>query len=181
MLDNTMAEGIWIGHLYLRPPGAAAAKDHDVVTVEIPEPRIDAPCLLALRFLSPLAALPAARRAELRMLLTGDCSELVAASCHALGCASVRHWEKETIEADATFHRVLFSCQGKEPRVEDFAPLVKHLRQEGQLGLFDLPAATLPQLQNELAEHGFSLRAAGTEAMAGFLAGSIENPQQFSA
>ena len=34
-------------------------------------------------------------------------------------------------------------------------------------------------LQRELAEHGFSLRAAGTDSDLGFLAGSIENPDQF--
>lgn len=177
-----MAKGTWIGHLYLRPAGAAAAVDSDVVTVDLPEgAEVDATNLLALRLLSPLAALPAARRTGLRILLAGQSTQLLASSCQALGCAAIRHWQHDEIAAELRFHRVIYGCGGKEPGLQELAALIPHLRQDGQLGLFELPAAALPRLQTELAEHGFSVRAAGTEQMLGFLAGSIENPQQFSA
>jgi hypothetical protein len=181
MLNATMAKGTWIGHLYLRPAGAAAASDSDVVTVDLHGLELDAASLLALRLLSPLAALPAARRTGLRLLLAGPISELLTTSCQALGCAVVRHWHRDEIAADASFHRVIYACAGAEPALSALTPLIAHLRHEGQLGLFDLPAASLPRVQAELAEHGFSVRAAGTEQMSGFLAGSIENPQLFSA
>lgn len=176
-----MAEGTWVGHLYLRPAGAVAASDSDVVTVDLHGLEVDAASLLALRLLSPLAALPAARRTGLRVLLAGHCPELIASTCQALGCAVVRHWQQDEIAADASFHRVIYGCVGNEPALPDLTPLIAHLRHEGQLGLFELPAASLPRVQTELAEHGFSVRAAGTEQMLGFLAGSIENPQQFNA
>ncbi len=176
-----MAEGTWIGHLYLRPEGAAAASDSDVVTVDLQGLAVDAASLLGLRLLSPLAALPAAQRTGLRILIAGESSELIAKSCRALGCAVVRHWLQDEVSPDATFHRVLFGCAGDSPDLSVLTPLIAHLRQEGQLGLFDLPAESLARVQNELAEHGFSVRAAGTEQLLGFLAGSIENPKQFSA
>jgi hypothetical protein len=181
MLDATMADGTWIGHLFLRPEGAAAAINSDVVTVDLNDLEVDTASLLALRLLSPLAALPAARRTGLRVLLAGQTSELLANSCRALGCAMVRHWLQGEVSADTSFHRVLYGCGGNDPDLSELSPLIAHLRQDGQLGLFDLPAASLPRVQNELAEHGFSVRAAGTEQMFGFLAGSIENPKQFSA
>lgn len=176
-----MTEGIWIGHLFLRPEGAAAASDSDVVTVDLQGHEVDVASLLALRLLSPLAALPEAQRTGLRVLLAGQSSELLATSCHALGCAAVRHWLQDEITAEMTFHRVLYGCAGKQPDLSELSPLIAHLRQEGQLGLFDLPTDSLPQVQSELAEHGFSVRAAGTEKHLGFLAGSIENPKQFNA
>jgi len=181
MLGAKMAEGTWIGHLYLRPAGAVAASDSDVVTVDLDGLELDAATLLALRLLSPLAALPAAHRAGLRILLAGQSSPLLAESCRALGCAVIRNWQQDEIAEDTTFHRVLYGCAGEEPALSALSPLIARLRQEGQLGLYELPAASLPRVQDELAEHGFSLRAAGTEKMFGFLAGSIENPQQFSA
>jgi hypothetical protein len=181
MLNATMAEGTWIGHLYLRPAGAVAASDSDVVTIDLHGLEVDAASLLALRLLSPLAALPAARRTGLRLLLAGHCTELLAMSCRALGCAVIQDWQQDKIAADATFHRVIYGCAGKEPALSELSPCIARLRQEGQLGLFELPAASLPRIHGELAEHGFSVRAAGTEQMFGFLAGSIENPQQFSA
>ncbi|MAW60019.1 MAG: hypothetical protein CMJ94_04185 [Planctomycetes bacterium] len=173
------AEPAWIGHLYLRPPGAPAATDVDSVALAWDGEEVAAVDQLALRILSPIAAMPTARRAEFRVMLAGSHRDWARETCQALGCASVIEWNGEQPASDPRYHRVLYGCEGATPSWEDLAPLVGLLREEGQLAVYGVPAAELPGLQSAFAEHGFSLRAAGTERDLGFLAGSVENPVQF--
>lgn len=173
------ADPLWIGHLYLRPADAPEAEDADAVTIAWDGAPLTPPALLAMRMLSPLAALPVARRAELRVLLAGEELDWPRVTCEALGCASVRDATAVETAQIPSFHRVLLVRNGSRPSWDELQPLVGLLRHEGQLGVVGVPAKDLPELQRELAEHGFSLRAAGTDADLGFLAGSIENPDQF--
>ena len=179
MLGTMTVDPIWIGHLYLRPADAPEAGDADAVTISWDGAPLTPAALLATRMLSPLAALPAARRAELRVLLAGEELAWPRVTCEALGCASVRDASSLEESEVPSFHRVLLVVNGTRPSWEELQPLVGMLRHEGQLGVIGVPAAELSPLQRELAEHGFSLRAAGTDSDLGFLAGSIENPDQF--
>ena len=179
MLGTMTVDPIWIGHLYLRPAEAPPAEDADAVTLPWDGAPLTPSAVLALRMLSPLAALPAARRAELRVLLSGDELDWPRAACKAIGCASVHDAAAAEESLDSEFHRVLVVRSGASPSWTELQPLVGRLNHEGQLGVVGVPAAELSDLQRSLAEHGFSLRAAGTDSDLGFLAGSIENPDQF--
>lgn len=179
MLGSMTAEPAWIGHLYLQPADAPAAADDDAITIAWDGKALAPRSLLALRMLSPLAALPLAERAKLRVLLAGEVIAGASEACKAIGCAKVQEGVSSSAALQANYHRVLIGCGSARPSWVELQPLVAQLRQEGQLGVIGLPAKELPELQRELSEHGFSLRAAGTEASLGFLAGSIENPDQF--
>lgn len=173
------ADPLWIGHLYLRPTDAPDVDDVDTVTIAWDGAPLTPQALLAMRMLSPLAALPMARRAELHVLLAGEELEWPRITCERLGCASVRNATAVEGSQIPSFHRVLLVRNGSRPKWDELQPLVGLLRHEGQLGIVGVPTKDLPELQRELAEHGFSLRAAGTDSGLGFLAGSIENPDQF--
>ena len=179
MLGTMTVDPIWIGHLSLRPADAPPVEDADAVTLAWDGAPLTPTAALSLRMLSPLAALPAARRAELRVLLAGGNVDWARKACEAIGCASVRDAAEVDASEEANFHRVLFLRAGGSPDWNELQPLVARLSHEGQLGLIGMPATELSTLQRELAEHGFSLRAAGTDSDLGFLAGSIENPDQF--
>ena len=180
MLNLMSAKGVWIGHLYLRPPGAEAAGRVDQVTVELEGAVPDTEGLLSLRALAPLASLPESDRRHLRVLLAGERSELTALTVRSLKVEKLSLWEKEPIEEDERFHRILFGCEGKTPDKGQLKPLVARLRQDGELLLFDLPAEDVVPLHQRLAKDGFALRSAGSEGRFGYLSGSVEAPSRFA-
>lgn len=179
MLAGMEAEGISVGHLYLRPPGAAPARQADQITVPLDAEPADGEGLLALRLLSPIAALPAALRGAMHILVAGSGSALPLRAAEAMGCDEVRLWGRDPVDDGMLFHRVLYGCEGGVPELDELRPLIALLGEEGQIGLYDLPANQVPALQKSLARHGFSLRAAGTQDLRGYLAGSVENPASF--
>jgi len=179
MLATMSTKGVWIGHLYLRPPGADAAQARDVVQVQLEEGHDLGPGMLALRLLAPLAALPAARRTEMHVLLAGGDLELALVTCQALSCDEVHTWDGGEDMPVQRFHRVLFGCKGRVPNLDELKPLIARLREDGQLGLFNLPAKQIIEAQKSLAKAGFALRAAGSEGDYGYLAGRVESPAQF--
>ncbi|MCH2100654.1 MAG: hypothetical protein MK209_01835 [Planctomycetes bacterium] len=172
-------EPAWVGHLYLQPSGAPVAEDADAVTLHWDGTPLHPSALLTLRMLSPLAALPIAKRTEMRVLLAGEEIDWAHAACEAIGCSVTHHASTVNASEAPTFHRVLLVLAGKRPNWEELRPLIGQLRHEGQIGVIGVPSTDLFKLQRELTEHGFSLRAAGTNSDLGFLAGSIENPDQF--
>lgn len=172
-------EGIWLGHLYLRPPGAPPAQARDVVEVAVQSEHDLDRGLLALRLLAPLAALPASQRTGLKVRLAGSHVELAKIACEALDCDRVVMEQNSADQTTGEFHRVLFGCDEELPSVDQLRPLIASLREDGQLGIFNLPAARIVEMQKSLASTGFAVRAAGTDGAFGFLAGRVESPAQF--
>lgn len=179
MLSTMTAEGIWVGHLYLHPQGTPPDGHDDAVVVPWEGEAPSARCRLGLRFLAPLAALPTAERMALKVLLAGEDREAMRLASTAIGAATA--WADDaSAPSPAHFQRVLLGVDQRVPALTELASLVPQLRQDGQLGVFGLPADGLMQLASALGEHGFSVRAAGVEDKVGFLAGSFEAPDQFS-
>jgi len=182
----------WIGHLYLDfGPDAA-------LTASAPSPDpLDPGCVrldlapfqkqwpawreiggrLALQAIAPLAALPKTERSELRFLVAGKGADLCALAGKAIGCQLVSQLE----EADhgQTYHRVFWGCGATIPEHHQIKTLLNHLRQEGQLVLFGLPADQVSKVHRALTKQGFALRASGREAGLAFLSGSIEDPHAY--
>jgi hypothetical protein len=132
---------------------------------------------LALQAIAPLAALPRSARQSLRFLVAGPGADLCTMAGQAIGCQSVI--DLSEVDSGQTFHRVFLGCAQQIPNHHDVKSMLNHLRQEGQLVLYGLPAADLATVHQALAKQGFALRAAGKEGTLAFLSGSIEDPHSF--
>jgi hypothetical protein len=86
----------------------------------------------------------------------------------------------EQIDGAHKYHMVAWGCDGVKPKtLNDLAPLVKHLRHEGQLVVFGFPASNLKELFAEAAGKGMALRASGFRDDLAFFSGSLESRNQF--
>jgi hypothetical protein len=180
----------WIGHLFLDfGKDARAAADPEAV-YDSGGVRLDLSThqehwkswaqmggYLALQAIAPLAPLPVAVRSNLRFLVSGPGANLCTLAGQAIGCQSVVALDQ--VESGQTFHRVFLGCDRGIPEHKQIKPLLDHLRQEGQLVLFGIPADRASAIHQSLSSQGFSLRAAGHEGDLAFLSGSIEDPHTY--
>ncbi len=86
----------------------------------------------------------------------------------------------EQIDGEHKYHMAAWGCDGVAPKsLVDLAPLVKHLRHEGQLVVFGFPADSTQDVFAEAADKGMALRAVGFRDGLAFFSGSLEARNQF--
>ncbi|MBC8369192.1 MAG: hypothetical protein H8E25_04270 [Planctomycetes bacterium] len=86
----------------------------------------------------------------------------------------------DNIDGEHKYHMAAWGCDAEKPKsLNDLAPLVKHLRHEGQLVMFGFPASNLQELFDEAASKGMALRASGFRDDLAFFSGSLESRNQF--
>ncbi|MDP6963132.1 MAG: hypothetical protein QGF46_03095 [Planctomycetota bacterium] len=162
--------------------------------------------LLVAQAMAPGAVLETAQIAKLNLLCVGDGSALAAFLAVQMKCNHVdvvlhpdeREQLKEMlakisspttinildsvdqIDGEHKYHMAGWGCDGEAPKqLNELAPLVKHLRHEGQLVIFGFPASALQKLFNEAATKGLALRASGFRDNLAFFSGSLESRNQF--
>lgn len=161
---------------------------------------------LAVQALQPVAGLPPAERRAWSLIAAGPGAALGALTAGALGLtevAAVLHpddaapfaaagarspWVRwnacarlDELANGAHAHLALLGCGGTPPAPAALLPLVKHLRPEGLLVLFGLPAAGLRETFAELSARGLSLRGCGLRGEHAFVAGSLEHGHRLDA
>jgi hypothetical protein len=162
--------------------------------------------LLVAQAMAPGAALEHQQIAKLNFLCVGNGSTLAAFLAVQMKCNHVdvilhpdERQQLETVLANMSsptsinilssleqidgahkYHMAAWGCDGEKPKtLNDLAPLVKHLRHEGQLAVFGFPTRDLQELFDEAASKGMALRASGFRDDLSFFSGSLESRNQF--